>query len=247
MKKLFLFLIMMINSFVFASYDDALVLFQKKNYDQSLKMIADELVVADDFKENSPNYKLRYLAAHNHWKLGNSKSVIAHFKKCMEINKETVNPYIDLSLYLVEQKRYEDANSVAERGLKIKADPMLYWVLGKSRTGQGKIADAKEFYEKAMSIDPEIFIVNFDLGIVFMQMKQYGKANTAFSAASILNTESAEVYHNLALSFYKMHLVKKKNMGKYLERARINIEKAKKLDPSNKTILNTYALINKAR
>jgi len=244
MRHLVVIIAVMINSLAYASYDDALVLFQKKKYDESLKMIASELIVADDFKENSPNYKLRYLAAHNHWKLGNERSVIAHLKKCMEIDKTSVNPYIDLSLFLVEQKRYTDANTFAEAGLRINADPMLYWVLGRSRMAQGKLADAREFFEKAISVDPEIFIVNFDLGVVLMKMKKYGEANTAFSAASMLNTESPEVYCNLANSFYMMHLSKKSGDTKYLERAIVNIEKAKELDPKNQNILSIYTKIN---
>ncbi|TFH40492.1 MAG: hypothetical protein E4G96_07400, partial [Chrysiogenales bacterium] len=56
---------------VFASYEDALKLYEAERYQESLKLVADQLVTDDDFKPNSSNYNLRFLAAHNHWKLGN--------------------------------------------------------------------------------------------------------------------------------------------------------------------------------
>lgn len=247
MKKYFVFAIIMIYSLAFASYDDALVLFQKNKYDESLKMIANELVIVDDFKEGSPNYKLRYLAAHIHWKLGNTRSVVAHFKKCMEIKKDSVNPYIDLSLYLTEKKQYKDAKIIAESGLKVKEDAMLYWVLGKSKMNQGSFFQAKELFEKVNSIDPEIFISNFDLGIVLMKLKKYGEANTAFSAASILNTKSPQVYSNLALSFYLMKTKNKSRSAYNIKSAKENIIKAKKLDPKNTRIAKIYSIINSAK
>ena len=92
-----------------ASYKEALTMFEAKMYKDSLKMIASELDISRDLEENSPNYNLRYLAAHNHWKLGNLGSAIVHFKKCAEMKKEIPDPIIDLSLLMLDFKRYSEA------------------------------------------------------------------------------------------------------------------------------------------
>ena len=104
MKKIILSLILF-NFFtlnLFAEYKEALKLFQKEKYQESLQILGKDLVVNKDLTPDSPNYKIRFLAAHNHWKLGNTKSAVAHFKRCMIIEKENINPYIDLSFYHFE-------------------------------------------------------------------------------------------------------------------------------------------------
>lgn len=214
----------------FASYDQALALYQEKKYQESLAMVANDLVVAEDYKENSPNYKLRYLAAHNHWKLGNDESAVAHFRKCMSIRKSAVEPYIDCSILLLEKQIYGDASSIAEDGLKIKDDPMLYWILGRVAMARGNFWRAKELFEKANSMDPELYVSYNDLGIVLIHLNKAGDANTAFSVALAIYPDSAEANYNMA---YSCLLIGRKNdalaySGRALELAPNN-EAVKKL------------------
>jgi len=214
-------------SSLFASYDKALALYQEKKYQESLKMVADDLIIAEDYKENSPNYNLRYLAAHNHWKMGNDKSAVAHFRKCMDINKKAVEPYIDCCILLLEKGRYGDARSIAEDGLKVKEDAMLYWVLGRIATVNENYSRAKELFEKANSLDPELYVSYNDLGIVLMRLNKPGDANTAFSVALAIYPDSVEANYNMA---YSLLLMNKKN------EAAIYARRALELSPGNETI-----------
>ncbi len=202
---------------LYASYEDALRLFQQGKYSESVKMIADELEVGRDFEPGSPNYSLRYLAAHNHWKLGTAKSPAAHFKRCMEIKKDEVEPYIDLSLYYIDIKKYNDAESTARKGLEIEESAMLYYALGKAALQNRNYWRAKEYFEKANSLDNEIFISYNGLGMALMNLGRYPEANVAFSVASALNPESAELLNNLALSCEQMK--KYGDALKYLQKA----------------------------
>ena len=211
----------------FASYDEALALFKQHKYKASLKKVADILEVSKDLKPNSPNYKLRYLAAQNHMKLGNTQSAISHLKRCMGINMNSVDPYIDLSLYLIELKRYSDAKRYARDGIKIKEDVMLYYALGKITLMRKEYKRAKEFFEKANSIDSGIYVVNNGLGIALMKLRQYGAANAAFSMALLMNDKSVEIMNNLGFSYEKLK--------KYSE-AKKYYKMALKLNPNSETI-----------
>lgn len=205
MKRfLFLILAIFITSSAFATYEQALSLYQENKFQESLAMCAQELVMADDFKPGSPNYKLRYLAAHNHWKLGNAESASIHFRKCMAIDKTKTDPYIDLAMLLIEKKKYKEAGSVVEDGLKIKEDAMLYWVLGRIAIERGDYQRAKTLLERANGIDPELYVSYNDLGIALMRLGKYGDANAAFSVAYAINSDSAEINNNMAYSLYKM-------------------------------------------
>jgi len=231
MKKLFLFLLAFtfISSDVFAAYDQALALFQEKKYQESLAILGQDLVVADDFKPGSPNYKIRFLAAHNHWKLGNADSASAHFRRCMAIDKTKVDPYIDLAIFLTEKGRLNEASSIVEDGLNIKEDPMLFWVLGRISYQKKNYSRAKELLEKANSMDPEFYFSYNDLGLVLMKLGKFGDANTAFSVALAIYPESAEINTNIAQSFIIM--------GKSND-AESYAKKALELLPDNEMIKN---------
>lgn len=239
MKKISILVtvILMTASAAFASYDEALKLFQEQKYEESLKILADILVVADDLKEGSPNYKIRFLAAHNHWKLGNTKSVVAHLRRCMDINPSLPDPYIDMGIYFLENRRYSDAAAIAEEGMKVKEDHMFYWIMGKASMGLKDYNRAKELFEKGNTMNPEFYISYNDLGITLMKLKRYGEANAAFSVALAIKPDSAEINNNLALCYL---------MTEKYKQALTYAEKAAELNPESREIKNTIARIREA-
>jgi len=238
MKKIAMALSMLfIFSFAYADYNKAVSLFQKGEYKESLKEVADLLIVADDLKPNSPNYKLRFLAAHLHWKLGNGKSVIAHFKRCMDLKKTNPNPYIDLSLYYLETKQYSSAQNIANKGLKLfPKNSMLNFISGKVSIKRGNFWRAKILLEKANSLGLSSAPLYNSLGIALMNLKKYGEANTSFTIANDIDPLSVEILNNLAFSFEKLNKLKK---------AKKYYEKAKKLDRKNKVIIANLKRISK--
>ncbi len=231
MKKLLFFSLVftIMSSNAFAAYEQALGLFQEKKYQESLNILANDLIVADDFKPGSPNYKIRFLAAHIHWKLGNEESATIHFRKCMAIDKTKADPYIDLALLLLEKGRLNPAFSVAEDGLKVKEDSMLFWILGRISYQKENYWRAKELLEKSVSIDPELYFSYNDLGMSLMKLGKFGDANTAFSVALAVNPDSAEINLNIAQSLIMM--------GKFND-AENYAKKANNLVPDNEMIKN---------
>ena len=233
---LVLFLILLSSVNVFASYKEALKLFEEGNYSDSLKIIADELDTTNDSVLDSPNYKLRFLAAHNHWQLGNDNSAIAHFAKCMEIKKDTVDPYIDLGLFYLEKGKYPASESICQRGLKIESSPMLYYIIGKTYLAKRNFQKAREFFEKANSVDPEFYMSYNELGIALMNLGRIGEANTAFRIANSLNPRNSQVLNNLGISYESIGDKKS---------AVSALKKALKLDPDNTEIKNNLSTLEK--
>lgn len=193
-----------ISSELFASYEEALELYSQNKYEDSLKILAQELNPANDMSPDSPNYKLRFLAAHSHWKLGNAQSVISHLKRCIEIQKDNIDPYIDLSLFYYEKGYYRDSEVTAYRGLKIKESPMFYYILGKIALKRSNYWRAKELFEKTNSLSPDMYISYNALGMTLMYLRKYSEANTAFSVARAIKTDSYDITNNLALSYEAM-------------------------------------------
>lgn len=220
-------LLISLNAILFASYKEALSLFEEKKYKESLEVIVRELDVKKDLEKDSQNYDLRFLAAHNHWKLGNIQPAVSHFKKCSEIRKDIPDPLIDLSFLMLEYKRYGDAAFFAGQALKISEGPVSYYLLGKSAMKTGNYYKAKEYFEKALSLDPEFGISYNNLGMVLMRLKKYSEANTAFSAALANMPDSTEVLNNIAMNL---------EMTGRLDEALKYISKANEKNPENSVV-----------
>lgn len=219
MKKIWLSLlaVILMGTAALAAYEKALELFQAKKYKESLNIVAGDLSVERDMEADSPNYRLRYLAAHNHWQLGNHDAAVSHFKRCIEIRKDDTAPFIDISYLLIEMKRYRDAETYLDRAMRIKKEPMIYFLLGEAARGNGNLWKAKELYEKAIAIDPELYISYNGLGIVLMRLGKYTQANTAFSAGLALAPQSPEILNNIGLSLLKIG--KTREAYEYLKKA----------------------------
>lgn len=219
MKRLFTAaaIIIIMNTGLFASYSEALDYYQSGKYKESLKIIAGELKTENDLDPKSENYKLRFLAAHNHWKLGNMEAAIIHFKRCIDIKKDSPDPMIDLSLMLLDFNRTGDAQLYAGKSLKIKETSTAYFVLGEAAMKNGAYWKAKEYYEKSVSLDAEMGISYNGLGRALMKLTRYSQADTAFSAALAVMPGSPEILNNIGKSLELSGKIKE--AGEYYKRA----------------------------
>lgn len=131
------------------AYQNALESFYRQDYEGALVYIRH--VIQADMK----NYKLRYLAAHSHWKLGNFGPAAIHFQEAQKANPKNPGPYIDYSLLMIHQRRYNDGLRMAGRGLdyfkknSINTPSKLYNVTARIKLLQGKPAEALIFAERA--------------------------------------------------------------------------------------------------
>ena len=187
-----------------ADYNAALELFQKGDYAASLQAVADELNAAQDMVAGSPNYRLRYLAAHNHWRMGNHEKALAHLAVCARIQPKTADPLIDIGLIYIDLKRWQDALDAGQRAAALdKNSAMTFYILGKARYGFQNYWGAKEYLEKATSLDFELYAAWSELGRSLTALAKYPEAETAFSTALSLNPDSAEVLNNYAVKLHK--------------------------------------------
>ena len=87
--------------------------YREGNYKGALEHIR-HVITAD-----MQNLKLRYLAAHSHWKSKNYKSAEAHFKALISFKNDIPSAYTDLALLFVEKKEYEKAYDIIKDGIKV--------------------------------------------------------------------------------------------------------------------------------
>ncbi len=233
MKRIVLSMLVVVFStgMLFGEYKEALKLYEEDKYQESLDKIAESLVVSEDFDPESQNYRLRYLAGHNHWKLGNVDSAVIHLKRCAEIRKDTADPYIDLGFLMIDNNRYRPAAVFAREAIKREETALGYYVLGLAYSGMKSYWKSKEYLEKANSLNTEMYLSYNELGNVLMKLKRYTEAQTAYATAHALHPGSAKVLNNLAVC--------NEQLGNS-EKARQYIKQAHEIDGSNRVIAENY-------
>ena len=92
-------------------YRKALNSYKQRKFEASLNHIRHVI------ESNMLDYRLRYLAAHNHWRQGNYRDAVVHFRTAIGQKPGHHAAYIDLSLMLVFQKNYTTARIVALEGI----------------------------------------------------------------------------------------------------------------------------------
>ena len=100
------------NDYIQKYIQKAIQSYKQGNYHETLESVR-HVITAD-----MQNLKLRYLAAHSHWKSKNYESAVAHFKAFIHFKPDFPSAYIDLALLHIEKRNYTKARSVLESGIK---------------------------------------------------------------------------------------------------------------------------------
>ena len=83
--------------------------------------------------------------------------------------------------------------------------PFLYNLLGNIASGQKKIEEAKESYEKSIKVDPNFSMAYSNLGLLYFNQKNdYKKAENLYKKAITLNTKEPEPHNNLGALYYAL-------------------------------------------
>jgi|GEM_PF-1779385 len=124
-------------------YQLALMEFDKQAYEESLKYIRHVI------KSDMNHYKLRYLAAHDHWKLGHFDSATTHFQTILFIKPENPQAYMDLALMKIQERNYWAAESVLQTGMATLKAANVF-IPSKFYNIYARIQLAKGFAEEAL-------------------------------------------------------------------------------------------------
>ena len=84
------------------------------------------------------------------------EKAIECFDSTIALNFTMVDAYIEKSILLCKQKKYDAASATLKIALPItKNNADLYYWLGQSYEGQGKIQEASKLYEMTVNLDPD--------------------------------------------------------------------------------------------
>lgn len=133
------------------SYQKALQNYSANKYTTSLRYIWHVL------RSQPRNFNLRYLMAHNYWKLKDYPQAIKEFERCLRYQPLQASTYSDLSLLYMERKFYVSAGSISWQGIQTlrsqekEIPTKLYNTLSRSFLHRGNATNALEAAQQAKS------------------------------------------------------------------------------------------------
>ena len=120
-------------------------------YDRAITLYKDSL-------EKHPTAEAHTFLGWTYHFQGKIDEAIAECKRAIEVDPDFGNPYNDIGSYLIELKRYDEAIPWLERALEApRYEPRHYpyFNLGRAYYSKGMINRAREYFQKALSIDPD--------------------------------------------------------------------------------------------
>lgn len=190
------------------TYEKAVEDYSNKNYEQSLNHIRH--VIKSDMR----NYRLRMLAAHNHWRQGNFKPAGIHFSTAISAEPTLPGTYIDYSLMLLQQNRENKARDIIIRGIRrvrrsgAEVPPKMFNILSRIELKSGRIKSALANAEKAkaayakntVGIKDRIESLLLE-GRSHLALKNYEEAELAISWGISLRKNNPYAYNLLGLTY----------------------------------------------
>jgi len=176
-------------------YQWALSEFEKQAYEESLKYIRHVI------KADMANYKLRYLAAHDHWKLGHYEFATTHFQAAISAKPDNPNAYMDLATMKIQERNYTVAEWILNNAMNVlqksnKPLPSrLYNIYSRIQLMKGLPEDALKYAQLAKAA--------FEKGGVGIKDKLETMTLEARSQLLLENFEKAELATQWAIAMRK--------------------------------------------
>lgn len=114
------------------------------------------------------------------------KSAEAAYLKAVEIDPSLPGPYMALATIYNEQRKFDEATKMSAKATELQGatggtDPTALFNQGVIYWNQGKAAEAKGEWEKAIKIDPKMADAYYWLGMANLNLNKIPEAKTSFN------------------------------------------------------------------
>jgi tetratricopeptide (TPR) repeat protein len=101
-------------------------------------------------------------------------------------------------------QQYPKAEEAYRKALAVNpAFEKVFPALGATCFNQGNYPDALVYFKKYQALSPDDSLRNYDLGNVFLQMQEYGKAIDAYRRSVANSISFDEAYYNLGICYIR--------------------------------------------
>lgn len=145
------------------------------------------------------------------------------FSELLAKYQDDADIYFIIGEIYMKTKNYVKAKDYFEKGLSLKQDKVAWNKLGLCYLEIGAIDDAKEAFEKSISIDRNFWPAYVNLGLVLKRKNDFENSEKMYLKALELDKDNPDIMYNLA-NLYETYASYTRTMP---QKALENIEKAK--------------------
>lgn len=146
---------------------------------------------------------LYYISAYSKSKLGRNAEAINDYLTSINTEPKNISPYVNLSKLYTETEDYQQAISIAQKGIIINNKQYeLYNNLGISLQSMHKFDKAVDAFKKSILINPSDPDIHYNLGICYKQLRENNKAINSFQKAINVNMKYYDAYYELGESYF---------------------------------------------
>ena len=129
----------------------------------------------------------------------NYSMAIAQYLKALEIKPDYVGALANLAMAYTNSGNSEQALKILQDALKLKSvrTGPIYFNIAEILAGQGKRAEAIEYYLKAIGSEIEPDLIYRKLGVLYLETGETEKALAAFESTLQLQRDARAPYYNM--------------------------------------------------
>ncbi|MCB1306751.1 MAG: tetratricopeptide repeat protein [Leptospiraceae bacterium] len=225
-------------------YQEALDLYEKGDYEQSLA------VIRDVFDAHRNSMELRLLASANYAARGEFDQARAHMEYCINDHPRSVEPRVMLAGIWRRQNKPYQTIEVARRGIAAAGDHvMLRLEIASAYFMLNRYANAREHIRQALALDSHNVHAIYLDGLIFLKQGSFENASFRFQSAldradQLNRNELVNLYINMGFAHEKMGdgLIQANDRAQGIARYRDAIRYynyALRIDPQNEIAPNS--------
>ena len=163
----------------------------------------------------------------------------ASFQQVLRDNPESAEALYGLGSVYLKQNKNAAARESFERVIKLSASypdtvPNAWNNLGLLATGEGRMAEATQYFQEALRLSPNHFIALANLGNAYRQQGNWAEARRVLSDAVAVKPDDAEANYSLGMVFAQLN---------HTDQAYDYLQKALKLRPAYPEALNNLGVL----
>ncbi len=176
-----------------AHYYMALVLLEKKRYEEAMSHLARALELRCDFPEAVYDKQGEIMLVQ-----GREREALEHFRSALRIDPRYVPAHLHIGDCLERAGRTEEAISHYLKAMAIDpTNAVSHFHMGRILLAQGKVREALSHYEEALRVQPELPEAHYNMGVVAEQQGRAREAMGLYRTALRLKPDYVEARNNL--------------------------------------------------
>jgi tetratricopeptide (TPR) repeat protein len=177
------------------TYEEAETAFFEKRYDEAVELFTR---YTERKSENPWGY---YMLGLSTWKSGDNEGAEGAFEHALELDRQHVKSWINLSRVLLDSSRPSEALARLDEALALDPESnAAYRLQGRAYHQLGRIDQAIDAYRRAIQIDDQDAWSMNNMALIFIEEERYDKALPPLARAVELRDDVAVFYNNLGMA-----------------------------------------------